>query len=150
VVAIDINPEAVRYAQENADRNGCQSKMTVLHGDLFEPLPPDTRFDVILFNPPFWEGVLKNNFSHALFDPGKVVIRRFLKEGKQYLKPGGNMQVLYSSTAALESLLKIAEEYRWNHSIIAGKKVITEYFCIYKFTPKNEKKAVQRLTDRIK
>jgi len=38
VVAIDINPEAVRLARENALANGVADKVTVLEGDLFEPL----------------------------------------------------------------------------------------------------------------
>lgn len=38
VVAIDINPEAVRLARENARTNGVADKVTVLEGDLFAPV----------------------------------------------------------------------------------------------------------------
>ncbi|HUT37387.1 MAG TPA: methyltransferase [Planctomycetota bacterium] len=38
VVAIDINPEAVRLARENARANGVADRVTVLEGDLFAPL----------------------------------------------------------------------------------------------------------------
>ena len=78
VVAIDINPAAVHCAALNADKNGVADRMSVLQGDLFLPLRQDDRFDVILFNPPYLEGRIKRPFDHALYDPGKRVVRRFL------------------------------------------------------------------------
>ncbi len=38
VVAVDINPEAIRLARENARANGVADRVTVLEGDLFAPL----------------------------------------------------------------------------------------------------------------
>jgi len=52
VVAIDINPEAVRYARRNVHLNGLEDKVTVLQGDLFEPLIHGEKFDIIIFTPP--------------------------------------------------------------------------------------------------
>ena len=52
VVAIDINPAAVRCAQINALMNQLHTRIEVRHGDLFGAVAGE-RFDLVLFNPPF-------------------------------------------------------------------------------------------------
>ncbi len=53
VFAVDLAPEAVALARANARRLGLE--VTVLEGDLFEPLPPELRgwFDLVVANPPY-------------------------------------------------------------------------------------------------
>ena len=134
VIAVDINPEAVRYARRNARNNGVESIVTVLEGDLFAPLDPQSMFSVILFTPPYLKGIPKTVFDYALFDSNKKLIRRFFREAKQYLKPDGYIQMIYSSLAGPEEAVSTAGQFGWNHSIIAREKTITEEFLIYKFT----------------
>src|SRR5690242_18663532 len=55
VTAIDLNPEAVRCARTNVVLNQLQDEVQVLEGDLFAPVT-EKRFDLILFNPPFYRG----------------------------------------------------------------------------------------------
>ncbi|RLI28489.1 MAG: hypothetical protein DRO46_03920, partial [Candidatus Hecatellales archaeon] len=38
VVAVDINPEAIRATRENAEANGLASRVEARQGDLFSPL----------------------------------------------------------------------------------------------------------------
>jgi len=51
VVAVDLNPRAVRFARFNAQLNGLNSYEVRL-GSLYEPVAGE-RFDVVLANPPF-------------------------------------------------------------------------------------------------
>jgi release factor glutamine methyltransferase len=53
VFAIDLSPEAVALARENAEGLGLE--MTVLEGSLLDPLPPDLhgQVDVVACNPPY-------------------------------------------------------------------------------------------------
>ncbi|MBA3738572.1 MAG: peptide chain release factor N(5)-glutamine methyltransferase [Actinobacteria bacterium] len=53
VFAIELSPEAVTLARENAETLGLE--MTVLEGNLLDPLPPDLRgeVDVVVCNPPY-------------------------------------------------------------------------------------------------
>ncbi|TRO45649.1 methyltransferase domain-containing protein, partial [Candidatus Bathyarchaeota archaeon] len=53
VVAVDINPYAVRCAKENALLNNVHSKISFVQGDLFAPLNQNAKFDLILFNAPY-------------------------------------------------------------------------------------------------
>lgn len=137
VVAIDINPEAVRCARENVKRNGLENTILVLRGNLFSPLTPGSMFDVILFTPPYMEGRPKTAFDHAIYDPKKSLAKRFFKEAKKYLKRNGYIQMVYSSMAEPESVLKIASDIGWEHSVITQKRVLFETFIIYKLTLSN-------------
>lgn len=51
--ASDISKPALEIAATNASRLLPDSKITFLHGDLFEPFPEDKHFDLILSNPPY-------------------------------------------------------------------------------------------------
>lgn len=134
VIAVDINPEAVRFAQKNIKANGLEDSVSVLGGDLFTPLNPQHKFSVILFTPPYLKGTPKTLFDKALFDSHKELLRRFFREAKDYLIPGGYVQMIYSSIAGTEQALSIAGKLGWNHSIIARAKTFTEEFIIYKLT----------------
>lgn len=134
VIAIDINPEAVASAGKNVVANGLQGIVSVLEGDLFSPLIKPILFDLIIFTPPYLEGYPASDFDHALFDPGKNLIRRFFSEAKGHLKPDGYVQMLYSSIADHGHALSITRELGWKHTLIAEEKTFSELFLIYKFT----------------
>ena len=51
VVATDVNPKALAYAQFNARLNGVDDKIEFRQGNLFEAVPLDS-FDLIVANPP--------------------------------------------------------------------------------------------------
>lgn len=53
VTAIDINPAAVKNTKENARLNGVKEKLTVMAGDMYEPLAKNSKFDTIYWNTPF-------------------------------------------------------------------------------------------------
>ncbi|MEW6302618.1 MAG: peptide chain release factor N(5)-glutamine methyltransferase [Verrucomicrobiota bacterium] len=53
VHAVDISPEALELARENAARHAVQNRLTFHQGDGFAPLPPGVQFDLIVANPPY-------------------------------------------------------------------------------------------------
>lgn len=132
VIAIDINPEAVKSARKNVRTNKLETVISVLEGDLFTPLKQEPLFNIILFTPPYMEGSPKKNFEHALYDRNKILIARFFEEAGHYLKPDGCIQMLYSSIAGPDKALEIAGQLGWKHTLIAYKKTFTESFYIYK------------------
>lgn len=85
VLAVDINPAAVRMASKNVP--GAK----VVHSDLFENV--DEKFDSIIFAAPWSVGEIRNDYHHALYDTG--VVRRFLREAKDYLDDGGDIWIQY-------------------------------------------------------
>lgn len=134
VVAVDINPEAVKYTKRNVQANGVEEKVSVLQGNLFSPLSKDERFDIILFTPPYLKGFVKTHFDHALFDRNKTLALRFFTDAKKHLKENGYVQMIYSSIADPEMILNISDGLGWRHTVIARKKKVFEEFIIYKLT----------------
>ncbi len=53
VDATDISRDALDVATRNVVEHGLQDRVALYHGDLFEPLPPNCRYDLILSNPPY-------------------------------------------------------------------------------------------------
>jgi release factor glutamine methyltransferase len=136
VIAVDINPEAVRCARENVRANGLEAKISVLEGDLFSCLDRGQRFDIILFTPPYLEGTPRTPLDHALFDPGKALLRRFFAEAKDHLVLGGYVQMVYSSIADTPRALAIARELGWTPALLAQTRAFGETLLIYKLAPK--------------
>jgi release factor glutamine methyltransferase len=134
VVAVDINPESVFYAQKNVRKSGLENTVTVMEGDLFSSLKRQETFSVILFTPPYLNGLPDTFFDHALFDPDKELLTRFFSEARHYLKPGGYVQMLYSSIADHKKALSIAGQYGWNYTLTAREETFTETFLIYRLT----------------
>lgn len=134
VIAVDINPEAVRFALRNVIANGLEKKVSIVHSDLFSSLNSEDKFDVILFTPPYLKGTPKSDLDHALFDTEKKLARRFFREAGKHLRPDGYIQMVYSSFAEPEKVLAISRQSGWIHSLIAEEQTISEKFLIYKFT----------------
>ena len=101
VLACDINPVAVKCAGVNALLNELGSKIECRVSDLFDSVRPDEKFDLIVFNTPFFFLDPKNPWERAyLGGSNGEVIRGFWAGVKQHLTPTGKVQVIFSSTVA--------------------------------------------------
>lgn len=100
VVAVDINPDAVKNAQLNAKNHGVEDRVEVRLGNLYEALKPNEKFDVIFWNTPFGLTEEENIpvLERAVYDPGYKATERFIKEAKQHLKEDGRVLIGFSST----------------------------------------------------
>lgn len=132
VVAVDINPAAVRCARYNARQNNCDSKLQVRDGDLFAPVSGE-RFDWILFNPPFLSGAPQSPYDCAW--RSMDVVPRFAADLNRHLNPGGRALVLLSTFGDslqqtrhfIESGLAVGE--------LATRHYDNETLVIYQVTP---------------
>ena len=102
VVATDINPEAARCAQINALAHHLEARIETRVGDLFAPVP-DERFDVILFNPPYYRGQPRDLADHAWRSPD--AFDRFLRELPAHLAPKGRALVVLSTDGDIADAL---------------------------------------------
>jgi len=92
VVAVDINPRAVRYASFNALLNELPN-VEVREGDLFEPVHGDT-FDLIVSNPPY---VISPDARWVVQDSGlrgDAFAEGLVRSLPSYLREGGNAHVM--------------------------------------------------------
>lgn len=53
ITATDISKKALAVARSNAERHRVTDRVSFLPGDLFAPIPPGAKFDVIASNPPY-------------------------------------------------------------------------------------------------
>ena len=124
VVAVDVNPYAVRCAKENATLNNVRSKMAFVQGDLFTPLREAEEFDVILFNAPYLptddaEGGSWFERAWAGGVTGRQIIDRFISEAPKHLKRTGQILLMQSTLANVDKTLIEFEEYGLKARVIA-------------------------------
>jgi len=92
VVATDLNPRAVNFAEFSARLNGADNIET-LYGDGFAPVA-GRKFDLIVSNPPFFISPSgRYLFCDNPMDLDQLC-RRFVKEAPNYLEEGGYFQLL--------------------------------------------------------
>jgi len=124
VVAVDINPYAVRCIRENAKRNNVRSKMVFIQGDLFAPLSEKAKFDVILFNAPYLpteENEAHSWIGHAWAGgaTGREIIDRFIPEASKHLKPTGHILLMQSTLSCVDKTLTTFKKYGMKANVIA-------------------------------
>jgi len=100
VLAIDINPDAVKNTHENIQKHKLEDRIEVRLGDLYEALKPGEKFDSIFWNTPFAyidEGEV-SDLEKAVYDPGYKSTKRFILEAKEHLKKDGRVLIGFSTT----------------------------------------------------
>lgn len=128
VTAADISPKALAVARKNAERllaeaAGKEVKPDIqfVESDLFEQIPKDSRFDVIVSNPPYipsrvieeLEPEVKDHEPRLALDgteDGLAFYRRLASECGAFLNPGGRIyfEIGYDQGAAVKELLETA------------------------------------------
>lgn len=116
VLALDINPYAVKCAKINAIMNDLSHKVEVRQSNLFENVKENEKFDLIIFNFPFFHVNPKNVEEHAYFG-GKDgnVMRAFYRDVGKHLKPEGKVQIIFSESAIPDMFEW--DEFKQNHFI---------------------------------
>jgi len=129
VAAVDISPDAVAVARDNAIRLGAVTQTAWYVGDLFAPLAPHQRFDLITANPPYIPdphiaGLVPDirdfepRVALAGGDDGLVVMRRVVAEAPRQLRRGGVLAVEMQSDQA-EAVRRLFEGAGFAHIEVA-------------------------------
>lgn len=108
VVGVDLNPEAVRCARVNVLLNRLEEQIEIRQGDLFAPVAGE-RFDLVLFNPPFFRGEPKDGFDLAW--RSNEIAGRFAAGLPGALEPGGRALVVLSTDGDSDGILKTFQEH---------------------------------------
>ncbi len=112
---VEIDPGAAALAGRNVALHGLEERVFVHQGDLFEPLPGDLRFHLVLSNPPYVDDAdmarLPPEFRAeparglAGGADGLDLVRRIVDQAPQRLEAGGLLvcEVGRSAPALLEA-----------------------------------------------
>jgi release factor glutamine methyltransferase len=130
VTAVDINPDAVRCTTINALLNAVA--VDVREGDLFGPVDGE-RFDVVLFNPPYYRGIPRDAIDHAWRSPD--IVERFASTLASHLSPGGHALVVLSSDGEQASFLAALQAAGFRSRVAAQRDLINETLSVYHICP---------------
>jgi HemK-related putative methylase len=128
VTATDINPHAVRCARINVLLNGLEGRVEVRQADLFDGLAD--RFDVVLFNPPYYRGTPRDALDQAWRSPD--VLERFACQLPGVLNPGGYALVVLSSDGEQAAFLESFRANGLTCEIVARRDLLNETLTVYR------------------
>lgn len=111
VLAIDVNPHAVRCAKLNAVQNGVSNRMAFMRSDLFSALGNSAKFTLILFNAPYLPVTEGGNNSWVDLSwnggaSGRFVIDRFIVDVQNHLTANGRVLLMQSNLAGVEETFR--------------------------------------------
>ncbi len=118
VFATDLSPEAVELARANAERLGL--RLTVLEGDLLEPLPGELRgwVDLVISNPPYVPAdELEDLPAVVRADPqlalagGVELAARLAAQAARWLRDGGALVIEIDARHGVEISEMIGRDY---------------------------------------
>jgi release factor glutamine methyltransferase len=128
VVAVDLNPYAIRCAKENSLLNGVHSKMGFVQASLFTALNQSAKFDLILFNAPYLPSEKKEaeswiGRSWAGGANGRDVVDSFICEVPTHLKPNGKVLMMQSTLTDVEETIRGFRAHGLVAFVIAERKL---------------------------
>jgi release factor glutamine methyltransferase len=129
VVATDINPHAVRCARINALLNGVEKRVEVRCGDLFDAVHGE-RFEVVLFNPPYYVGKPRDALDQAWRSPD--VIERFALGLPNALSADGHALVVLSSDGEQDAFVQAFERQHLRVDVVARQDLLNETLTVYR------------------
>jgi len=112
--ANDLNPAAVRNAQENISRYGLDFNVT--EGDLYTNIPQET-FDYIYSNGPYIEGAVHEPLELAFFGAKKYITGLF-EGAKSRLASNGKMLITFAEFGDTAFFESSALENGFEHNVI--------------------------------
>jgi len=126
VMAVDVNPYAVRCAKENATLNNVRGKMAFVRGDLFTCFSEKAMFDLILFNAPYLpvdDGEADSWLGRAWAGgtAGREVINRFISEVSKHLTQTGRVLLMQSTLANVDETLRRFAGHHLNARVVADR-----------------------------
>jgi len=130
-VGVDVNPEAVRCARINVLLNRVERFVRVEQGDLYDPVAGQ-RFDLVIFNPPFYRGVPADQLDQAW--RAVDVIERFARHLGQALSPTGEARIVLSTDGESRLMLDSLESAGLGVRKVVARDLGNEVLTVYAIT----------------
>ncbi len=132
VVAVDINPAAVKSARYNAKMHGFNDKIVVKQSNLFEDIGKE-KFDVITANLPFRNKPAYDLVAQSQWDTDLKINKKFFKEVKKYLKPKGRIYFAQSNFGSIKEIKELAKTAKLSIKVIGrqstGKNDLKTFYA---------------------
>ena len=124
LTAVDVSPEALAIAKENAQSNEVADRIEFVHSDLFAAVPADRQWDLIVSNPPYVGEREKTNLAREVKDhepalalyggeTGIELTTKLVPQAAGHLIPGCWLLLEISSLLEAEVRGLFADEATW-------------------------------------
>ena len=120
VVAVDINPSAIKSAKHNAKLHGFDNVIEVKRSNLFGSLKRE-KFDVITANLPFRNKPAHDLVARSQWDTDFKTNKRFFREVGKYLKPGGRVFFAHSNFGEVTEIKTLAKLAGFSIKLAGGE-----------------------------
>ena len=135
VVAVDINPNAVLSAGDNARLNGLAERVFPVCSNLLSAIVAKPLFDVILSSPPSFAGEPRDVADRAWHaGPGYRDIAALFSQARERMKPGGRFYLLLSSDSDLGRLGSLIADAGFAARLADERSIVFESFILYELT----------------
>lgn len=128
VDAVDLSRPALAVARQNVRDYRLSDRVRLLDGDLFDSLPPDARYDLILANPPYVDAnAMAKLPPEYLHEPalalaggrdGFDLVRRIVRGASAHLAPEGLLVVEIGHRRPLAE--RLFPELRMTWPVVSG------------------------------
>jgi release factor glutamine methyltransferase len=116
VLAVDVNPDAVRCETLNSEINGLAGRIKFMRSDLYEKVIG--RFSLIVFDPPFRWTVPRDLWERSTADEGYATLQRFLRESRAHLTQNGRIILHFGTSGDLAYLTQLIRTNRFRRQQI--------------------------------
>jgi len=137
VIAVDINPFAVKCARENIKLNKLDNKITVKKSNLFENIKKE-KFDVIIWNPPFYNRKPINILEKACGDTDNKTLIKFIDSAKNFLNKNGFVLLVISDSLDYVIFLDVLRKNNCQLELIYSMFNKKNYHIVKIFYAKNK------------
>lgn len=135
VTAVDINPAAVACARANANRNALGDRVSVAVSDVFETVPSEPRFDVVVTNPPFYPRRPRSLPDHAFAaGTGNGFFAKLAEGLPGRLAENGRLLLVHSSDADFAPVKAMLGKRGLNGRTLVEKRGFFETLTLLEFS----------------
>jgi release factor glutamine methyltransferase len=130
ITAADINPVAIENTNINFKKFGIRNAKAIV-SDVFSNVPK-RKYDSIIFNLPYHDGLPSNDLEKGVIDPGYATMETFFSNAAAFLKQEGKMYIGFSRSGNLTTFHEVLkknsiriddmqEKNTWNDPDYSGK-----------------------------
>ncbi len=136
VIALDINPDAIKCAQFNVLNNKVEELVECRLSNGFDKIDESEKFDLIMAGIPWENAHPRDKLEYSVYDPDFQMRQDLFQKAVSHLRPNGRIILSYSSRVQLISPIDHSHS-GYDYNIIAKKNIVHERYFIYAITPKS-------------
>jgi release factor glutamine methyltransferase len=110
VLAVDINPDALKAAKFNVRFHKFGKSIRVIKSNLFDNVNKNEKFDIIVANIPWRKIPTKNVIEKSMWDDDMSVNKRFFDQVNNFLKPSGKIYFLQANFGEMKDIRKLIKK----------------------------------------